>query len=186
MNESIFRFLYGLANHNLFIDLLIVFFAQYSLYILVLTAASLIVMEPDFKRRYYFIFLTVLSVIISSGVVNTVIKYFYYNPRPYLVIDNVKTLILPPDSSSMPSGHMMFIVPIALSIFYFNRRAGMWFIGTTVLMGIARVIAGVHWPLDILAGMFFGTLCFYLAKELLYWGGVNMVHKPHGHHDHQE
>ena len=174
MNEQIFRFLYSATDKFVPFDILIVFFAQWSLYILVLAAVWMIAMEKDFKRRYYFASLTILSVVISSGIVTPIIRYFYNNPRPYLALENIKTLIIPHESSSLPSGHMMFIVPIALAIFYFDKRVGFWFLGTTVLMGIARIMAGVHWPLDILAGMFFGSLCFYLAKELLHLGGFNM------------
>ena len=186
MNEQIFGFLHGLTNKNLLVDLLIVFLAQYSFHILVLAALVMIIMEKDFKRRYYFASLTILSVIISSGIITPIVRYFYHHPRPHLVLENIKTLIIPHESFSLPSGHMMFIVPIALSIFYFNKRAGIWFLATTALMGIARTMAVVHWPLDILAGMFFGTLCFYLAKELLRLGGVNMVKEPSDYHDSQK
>lgn len=179
MNEQIFQALHGLANKNLFIDLLSVFFAQYSLYILVFFAITLIVMEKNFRRRYYFLVLLVLSITISSGIVTTTMHYLIDSPRPVLVFEDLRTLIITPDTSSIPSGHMMFIIPLALTMFYLNRNAGWWFIGTAILMGITRVIAGVHWPLDIVAGLFLGSLCFYLAKELLRWGGVEMPSKVH-------
>lgn len=177
MNEQIFQALHGLANKNLFLDLLIVFFAQYSLYILVFFALTLIVMEKNFRCRYYFLALLILSLTISSGTVTTAMHYLIDSPRPALVYEDLRTLIMTPEASSIPSGHMMFIIPLALTVFYLNRNAGWWFLGTAILMGLARVMAGVHWPLDIVAGIFFGSLCFYLSKELLRLGGVKEAAK---------
>lgn len=167
MNEQVFNFLYGLAYRSIIIDLLTVLFAKFSIYILILVALGMIFAQKDFKHRYYFLSLTVLSVILSSGIVKPIVNYFFYNPRPFVVLANVKTLISHSASASMPSGHMMFIVPIALAVFYMNRKAGLWFFGAVILMGVSRVIAGVHWPLDILAGILLGALSFYAAKLLL-------------------
>ena len=167
INESIFNFLYAAANKSLVLDLIIVFLAHYLLYLLVFAAIAMIFFERDYKRRYYFVSLAALSVILSSGILVSTINYIFYNPRPFVALEGIKALVSHPANSSFPSGHMMFIVPIALSIFYLNKRMGIWFLSAAALMGAARIMAGVHWPLDILAGIFLGALSFYIAKALL-------------------
>ncbi|MBI2025158.1 MAG: phosphatase PAP2 family protein, partial [Candidatus Harrisonbacteria bacterium] len=48
-----------------------------------------------------------------------------------------------------------------------NRRWQLWFIGLTVLMGIARIMIGAHWPSDILGGAIIGIGSAFLVKQLL-------------------
>ena len=41
---------------------------------------------------------------------------------------------------------------LAFAVWFIDRRWFLWFLAVTVLMGLARIFVGVHWPLDILAG----------------------------------
>jgi membrane-associated phospholipid phosphatase len=45
-----------------------------------------------------------------------------------------------------------------------DKRTGWWFAGGAVLIAVARVGAGIHFPLDILAGAVIGAL-FGLVVE---------------------
>ncbi len=172
LNGAIFQFFYNWANKNILVDILIVFFGQYLLYILVLIAGSMIFLEKDRQKRYYFAVLTILTLILSNGILVPLLNYFFYNPRPFMALTGLKTLISHGNNSSFPSGHMMFITPVALTIFYMNKKMGYWFFAGVFLMGIARIAGGVHWPLDILGGIIIGALCFYLVKWLLFLGGL--------------
>ena len=77
----------------------------------------------------------------------------------------------------MPSGHATFFFALAFAIFYFlkydkrnaaaKRKWNWLFMGGAVIMGVARVFAGVHWPSDILAGAVIGFLSVFLIKKIL-------------------
>ncbi|MEI7478467.1 MAG: phosphatase PAP2 family protein [bacterium] len=43
---------------------------------------------------------------------------------------------------------------------------GRIFVVTSVLMSVARVAVGVHWPTDILAGWVAGIVAYYLANAV--------------------
>ena len=77
-----------------------------------------------------------------------------------------------PDGSnySFPSGHAALFFAMAMVIYFYNKKWGLWFFGAAILMGLSRIIAGVHYPTDILGGAIIGTLTawavFYFAKKL--------------------
>jgi membrane-associated phospholipid phosphatase len=56
---------------------------------------------------------------------------------------------------------------------YFNHKkvglpaqAGYWFIFFALLIGVARIMAGVHFPIDILGGFVLGFLIAFLLKKV--------------------
>ena len=44
---------------------------------------------------------------------------------------------------------------------------GLVFIASVILMGLARIAAGVHWPSDILGGILIAVFSYFLVKKIL-------------------
>ncbi|OGY59232.1 MAG: hypothetical protein A3B23_02725 [Candidatus Colwellbacteria bacterium RIFCSPLOWO2_01_FULL_48_10] len=172
MNHALFEFLHGLAHQNAFLDWIFVFFAKYLLYIMVVGFIYILFAENNWPRRWYYSVLATLALIISAGIVSPIVRYFYASPRPFVALLDVTALVAHVNNSSLPSGHMMFAAPLALAAYYLNNRVGRWFLVGAALMGVSRVIAGVHWPLDIITGLVLGAASFYLARFILKKGGV--------------
>lgn len=86
--------------------------------------------------------------------------------RPFVTIEGSSTSIKPADKFSLPSGHSTaaFVMAGLISIYYplFAVPALMW----AGLIGISRVMLGVHYPTDILAGAVLGLSCTMLAISL--------------------
>lgn len=78
-------------------------------------------------------------------------KYNFPSPRPFEVLTEVKPFFLTAQGDAFPSGHAAFFGALALGLFWQDKRVGSVFIAGAVLMGICRILAGVHWPVDILA-----------------------------------
>ena len=61
---------------------------------------------------------------------------------------------------------MVSAVIIAMTGFYMNRMLGIWLILLSVVIGILRPAAGVHYVRDIVGGFFFalimGAIGFYI------------------------
>ena len=165
MNQKIFDLINGLSHKNAILDVIGVFFAQYLAYLLVAVALFLILKEKDWKRRVYYFSLASLSVILSRGIITEIIRFFYHSQRPFAAL-GFKPLLYD-YAYSFPSGHMAAYVALSLAIFYLNKKAGKWFLGLTVIIGIARIFVGVHWPSDILGGIIVAILSFYLIKYSL-------------------
>lgn len=171
MNKAVFDFFYSFAHKNSLLDWFWVFLAEYLPILIAILFVYLLFKEGDYRKRMYFATLAVLAIIISFGLVSPIFRYFYENPRPFMVLDIVPLIDEAP-SNSFPSNHVMIFFPLALVIYYMNKKLGWYAIGGITLMGIARIISGVHWPADILAGLIFATVSFYLAKYLFDIGKI--------------
>ncbi|MDP3015198.1 MAG: phosphatase PAP2 family protein [bacterium] len=166
MNTSFFNFINGLSGKWWPLDWLGIFLANYSGYFLAVTAIILLIKIKDQRQRIYFFSLAILSVILARGIITEIIRFFYYQPRPFLVLE-IQPLIAHTSTGSFPSGHAAAFFALALAVFYFNRKWGWWILTLSLFMGLARIFVGVHWPLDILVGAGIGLISAFLIKKLL-------------------
>ncbi|MDP1719273.1 MAG: phosphatase PAP2 family protein [bacterium] len=149
---SLFNFLHDLAGQSKIFDILIVFFATYLPYLMVLGALVILFLEPSWRKRFRNFALTALSVLLASGIITSLIKYFYLHPRPFIAL-GFMPLLSRDSSPSFPSSHTVLIFAIAFAVFFFARKWGWLYLAAATLVGIARVAGGVHWPSDIIGGI---------------------------------
>ncbi len=79
-------------------------------------------------------------------------------PRPYQVLRGIRAGIAPLDAFSFPSGHTLHAVAftlVAISQFPVLAPALVPF---TLLVALSRVVLGLHYPSDVLAGAAIGVL----------------------------
>lgn len=166
LDNVIFQFIHSFAGKIIIFDWLAIFLAEYLGYFLIFGFLFLIFQEKNWQRRAYYFFSATLSVLLARGFFTEVIRYFFYRPRPFSVLD-ISPLINHDNVAAFPSGHAAFYFALALFVWYLNRRLGWWYLGLTSTMGIARIFAGVHWPLDIIGGAAVGFLSFLIVKNIL-------------------
>lgn len=160
----VFYWFNSFAFVSSFIDRFIAFQASYFGWIM-LVAFFLFLIIPLFKKYRHlarlhselFIFALTVS-LFARFVIKEIITLFYDRLRPFESILYVKQLILVSGGDSFPSGHAIFFFALAMAIaFYYPRISIFFFIGAFSI-SVARISAGVHWPLDILAGTILGIL----------------------------
>src|SRR3989338_5340239 len=152
INENLFFYFNNFALINAWFDKLIIFFAEYLGYLLVALFFGLLFLKRDWETKKMEIFiLTTLLIVLSRGFFTEIIRFFYHHPRPF-VDHSVNQLIFNQTSFSFPSGHAAFYFALAFVVWVYDRRWGTIFIIGALLMGIARVASGVHYPFDILGG----------------------------------
>jgi undecaprenyl-diphosphatase len=64
---------------------------------------------------------------------------------------------------SFPSDHATVAFAIAVSILLRNRRLGLLTVAMATVVAVSRVVVGVHYPSDVLAGAALGTLAALLV-----------------------
>jgi len=174
MNNQIFFTLYNLAHQSLFLDKIIVFFAQIFPYIVVISAGIFLLLHNEvfyssnpfreLKQKWKEIVLVFFSGI-SAWCIASLLKIFIHTARPFQIFPNVVALF-PKTDFAFPSGHATFFIALAFAIFFSHKKVGYYFIFFAILIGLARIMAGVHFPIDILGGYFIGILVAYLVRLL--------------------
>jgi len=158
MNQALFFYLNNLAGRSVCFDGLIIFFGQYFAYILVAVFVIIVLLnKKENKERTKIFALATISTILSRGVITEIIRFFYNSPRPFLN-PGVHQLIFNETSGSFPSGHAAFFFALAMAIFFFHKKWSIVFFTGAILIGVSRIIAGVHWPIDVLGGAIIGIL----------------------------
>ena len=147
----------SIAGRTAPLDGVIVFVAHYLPYVLPLILLVLVVRAGiSSQEKITIVIATILSVVIARGLLTELIRAVYHRPRPFLTHDIVQ--LLPETSYSFPSGHATFFFAFAGALYFYNKRWGIWFGIAALLIGIARVMSGVHYPSDIIAGALIGIL----------------------------
>ena len=84
---------------------------------------------------------------------------------PYLMSDS--------DEKSFPSGHVTFFMLFGILLAYYFNSWPIFFIflSLDIIMGVSRVILGVHFPTDIIFGFLFAFLyaLLFLGWTYIYW-----------------
>lgn len=166
LDISIFNFIFGLSHKSGFLDNVIVIFAEHVPYVMLIAVAVMVFRIKDWKEKFRAIALISLSLILSRGLITELIRALYFRPRPFVTL-GIEPLINHSLMPAFPSGHAAFYFALAFAAFLFSKRLGIWLIAGSVLMGIARVAAGVHWPLDIVAGALVALLSVAVVRWIL-------------------
>lgn len=78
-------------------------------------------------------------------------------PRPYKVLCDIRAGIAPLDTFSFPSGHTLHAVAFTLVVVA-DFPVLAWVLAPfTALVAISRVVLGLHYPSDVLAGAVIGA-----------------------------
>jgi undecaprenyl-diphosphatase len=169
IDQRLFQTLNSIAGLSSASDAVILFFAEYfSFFLIALFFLLLYFSHHAWQEKLHILFVAFISSLIARFGITELIRFFYHRPRPYLVL-SAHALILE-TTYSFPSGHATFFFAMAAAIYLYNKKWGMWFFISTVMISISRVIAGVHYPSDIIGGMIIGIAVgysiFYIAKQV--------------------
>lgn len=86
-------------------------------------------------------------------------------PRPCARHGHIRAAVAPLDEYSFPSGHTLHAVSFSIvAVYYYPALA--WLVAPfTVLVALSRMVLGLHYPSDVLAGALLGTGLALLALQ---------------------
>jgi undecaprenyl-diphosphatase len=170
-----FSYLYSFAHHSAILDRIIVFTAVQLPYIVIVSAFIFLLYHHEvfsssaplkqFFEKWKEFFVTFFSGV-AAWIAAHALKYFIHTSRPAGDILHLTEALFKADGYAFPSGHAAFFFGLAQSIFFFHKKAGYTFFLLAFLISIARVMAGVHSPLDIIGGALLGIALAYLCRKI--------------------
>lgn len=146
-------------------NLLIIFIAKY-LYLLPIAYLGFILIFSKFRKKIVKVSLLAFPIALT---LTKLLGYITNDPRPF-VVEHIQPLITHAADNGFPSDHTVLTMTIAVIIFSFNKRFGVVLAFISVIIGISRVLAKVHHPIDIIGGigvaMVSVAFSWYILKKL--------------------
>lgn len=118
-----------------------------------------------YRREALKWFFMIVSVFLVYAIFN---QFLPGRPRPEVIVPGIAPLIDHTPDNSFPSGHAAFAAAsmIAAAVIFERRWLTIlvWFIGLD--MCVVRVIAGIHYPSDIIAWWIIGMMVAFFVHSL--------------------
>ena len=96
----------------------------------------------------------------------TLVRKWINHPRPYETWGIIPLLDKDSSGNSMPSRHVFSATIISMACLHANLPVGLTLLVLSALLGLVRVLGGVHYPKDVLVGyacgLIWGILFFIL------------------------
>ncbi len=151
---------------------LIIFSARYLFVvpIIILGAYFFIQRRPAQKRMALF----AVPAGLLAYALGLLAGFIYYDPRPF-VSEHIIPLIRHAADNGFPSDHTLLAATLASVGTYWNKRIGLILWIFTILIAMARVYAGVHHAIDVLASMAIAIIAVSAWHALI----ERVGHTPH-------
>ena len=168
-DQALFGAINSLAGRSSVLDHLAVFGARYLIFMIVLLAFCLVFVSRVAAQRRLNLKI-VIGAALSAGwgyLIDLLIAALVNRPRPFTIglgHDIYSTMI---SSSSFPSRHTTIAFALATMVFLGHKKFGAALLILAALVGLSRVFVGVHYPVDIIAGMLIGAGVAYLVAKFL-------------------
>jgi membrane-associated phospholipid phosphatase len=166
LDTQITLYLNGFTGISPLFDGVILFLASYLPFVLLGLFLAYFFLHPAPKKAKYLPFgLTLVVALVARFGAVEAIRAVIHRPRPYVAHPEIHALFS--DASwSFPSGHATFFFALATWAYFFDKRLGVMLYAGATLVSLARVVAGVHYLSDVVAGALLGVGVAWLVRYL--------------------
>lgn len=145
---------------------IIVFCANYLL-IFVVLGTGIAWLKVDKATKLRFAVAAIIGGIVAL-VLSRIAGHVYFDPRPF-VSRHVVPLIPHAADNGFPSDHALFTGMLTAITYFYSKKIASVMLLLTIAVGVARVLANVHSPLDILAAWILGTVGAVVGYIISSW-----------------
>lgn len=110
---------------------------------------------------------TVIHAVFScfvAWVICELIKTIFPTLRPFQALDLAPLTLTIPGNGAFPSSHSAVAFALAVTILKHDKKVGVLYLVMAGLVGVARIIAHVHYPIDIIGGALIGVIVSRLTS----------------------
>ncbi|OGZ84161.1 MAG: hypothetical protein A2599_00630 [Candidatus Staskawiczbacteria bacterium RIFOXYD1_FULL_39_28] len=160
----LFNLVHGFARRWEWLDYFGIFFAKYLEYFLL--ACLLVLLAVSFRKYWRMVLGALVAGVFSRFVLAEIIRWLWFRPRPFVVLNFSPLISKSAEEASFPSGHATFYFALSTIIYLYNKKLGWFFYIASFLIVISRVFVGIHWLSDILVGAIIGTAVAFILNKL--------------------
>ncbi|HSD12731.1 MAG TPA: phosphatase PAP2 family protein [Patescibacteria group bacterium] len=158
-----FRSINNLAGKNAALDAAGVFCARYLIilmFVAVLVRAYLAARRPESRSLAAALTVAEFRALVAAGLAflgNWLFSLLAFRPRPYVSLKDVHLIVPPPlTPHAFPSGHSSVAFALAFTLLFVDPPFGLAMLVAAAAVALGRVYVGVHYPLDVVVGIFVG------------------------------
>ncbi|MCR8645448.1 undecaprenyl-diphosphatase [Paenibacillus sp. N1-5-1-14] len=167
LNTDIFRLINDWGKQLDFLNPIVVFIAEYTIYFLAL--AMLFYWFTGIKRYRMMVIQAGLAFVLAE-VIGKLLGKLHEHHQPFAELPDVSKLIDHAINNSFPSDHTILFFSICTSFWLVRKRNGWFWLVLATCVAISRVWVGVHYPVDILVGAIVGIIsaliCYWFIPDL--------------------
>lgn len=176
LDYQIFKLINDLAGKSQLLDFVGIFCAKYLIFVIAgvvlgwwlgLHKTKPTLAWPIIGRRKWLIFGNVSLSILLTMLLNYVLGFLKFRSRPFVSLHTGR-LVNPFSEKSFPSDHAAVAFAIALAVFLYDKKLGIVLMFLSVLVGLGRIYAGVHYPLDVVGGILVGAISAVFMKLVVF------------------
>jgi undecaprenyl-diphosphatase len=143
------------------INLLITFSASYLIWLMLVGLVIISVVDGKIKKEQA---LHALLAFVLAWAIAEIIKKIIPTARPYIV-NGYAPLVRDMTYGSFPSAHSAAAFALATTIWFHDRKVGWLYIFLALVVGVARILANVHYPIDVLGGTLVGIITSFATEK---------------------
>jgi undecaprenyl-diphosphatase len=144
----------------------VVEFSNWGVLLFGVLAVGLWLLSPPGDTRWKRACAAGLSAAALGLLTNQVVSHVWDRARPYEAHHDIVPLLPRSADPSFPSDHATAALAIAFGVFFVSRRAGWFFLAFAAVVSASRVLAGMHYPTDVLASLVVAAACGFVTARL--------------------
>jgi undecaprenyl-diphosphatase len=106
-----------------------------------------------------------ITAVILAAILDKIASKIYYDPRPFTT-HHIQPLVSHVADNGFPSEHTLFGVTVAVALIFYRPKLGSAALILALIVGVSRVAAHVHSPIDIVGAALIGVSAGYIGYRL--------------------
>ena len=164
VNIALFRLINDFGKEFPGLNPLFIMLAEYSVFLLALGVIGFWLTR---KRENRMMVMCAGTAFFIAEILGKTAGLIFSNKQPFAVLADVNQLIEKAVDNSFPSDHTILFFSFTMTFFLFQKKFRWFWLGLACLVGISRIIVGVHYPVDIIAGAGMAVISAFTVYKAL-------------------